>query len=358
MKIYQLLPTLSRGDAIGNEAQAIRELLASEGYETGIFAERVDPRLPEGTASGVGEMPKLTDEDILLYHLSTGSRLNRLLPSFGGRIFVRYHNITPPEFFRGYSPRSYKRAKQGYEELRALAPHTEYALAVSGYNRVQMRENGYTCPIGVCPILIPFSDYDREPDAGTLARYQEDSRTNLLFVGRIAPNKKQEDIIRAFCRYRETYNPKSRLILAGNAADMQRYENRLRAYVKELGLEDAVVITGFISFAELLALYRAADVFVCMSEHEGFCVPLVEAMYFRKPIVAFRAAAIPETLGKGGLLLDSKDPDLAAAAVHRAVTDQTLREKMLREQQNRLKEFSYEKVRTRFLMCLSEQAEN
>ena len=358
MRIYQLLPTLSRGDAIGNEVQAIRKLLAEEGYETGIYAERIDPRLPEGTAFSVDNLPPLTEEDVLLYHLSTGSRLNRMLPGFGGRKVIRYHNITPPAFFRGYSPRSFKPARQGYEELRALAGWTEYAVAVSGYNRDQLRENGFTCPVGVCPILLSFPDYGKEPDAGIMAGYQGDGWTNLLFVGRIAPNKKQEDVIRAFYRYREMYNPRSRLILAGNAADMQRYENRLRAYVRELKLEDAVIITGYISFSELLAWYRVADIFVCMSEHEGFCVPLVEAMYFGKPVVAFRAAAIRETLGKGGLLLDSKDPDLAAAAIHRVINDRVLRETILREQQEQLKEYSYQNVRNRFLTCLTERTEN
>ena len=355
MRICQLLPTLSRGDAIGNEAVAIREMLQTVGYEAGIYAERVDPRLPEGTGYTYDRMPALAQEDILLYHLSTGSRLNRLMPAFGGRKVIRYHNITPPEFFKPYSPRAYKLGKRGYEEMRFLAGRAERVIAVSGYNRDQLRENGYTCPIDVCPILIPYTDYDREPDPAIMAESRETGLTNLLFVGRITPNKKQEDVIRAFYCYRKRYNVQSRLILAGNPAGMQRYDERLKAYVSELGLDGSVVFTGHTSFPELLARYRTADVFVCMSEHEGFCVPMLEAMHFGKPIVAYRAAAIPDTVGKGALLLDTKDPETAAAAIHRVLNDRDLRNALLVEQQKQLEKYSYDRVRKQLFTCLTGQ---
>ena len=332
MRICQLLPTLSRGDAIGNEAVAIREMLKDAGYETGIYAERVDPRLPEGTGYTYDRMPALTQEDILLYHLSTGSRLNRLMPSFGGRKVIRYHNITPPEFFKPYSPRAYKLGKRGYEEMRFLAGRAERVIAVSGYNRDQLRENGYTCPIDVCPILIPYTDYDREPDPAVMAESRETGLTNLLFVGRIAPNKKQEDVVRAFYCYRRRYNVQSRLILAGNPAGMQRYDERLKAYVSELGLDGSVVFTGHISFPELLARYRTADVFVCMSEHEGFCIPVVEAMHFSLPVIAYQSSAVPETLGRGGICTPDKDGPVVAAIMDRVIQDTQLREAMRLEQ--------------------------
>ena len=356
MRICQLLPTLSAGDAVGNEARAIRDLLAGAGYETGIYAEKVDPLLPAGTGYPMGQMPELTDGDILLYHLSTGTRLNRLLPKLGGRKVIRYHNITPPEFFRHYSPRAYRRGKAGYEEMRFLADKTGYVIAVSGYNREQLRENGYTCPIDVCPLLISFSDYDTAPDPKVTAAYGEDDWTNLLFVGRIVPNKKQEDVIRAYACYRRRYNPKSRLILAGSARGMERYEGRLRSYVKTLGVEDGVIFTGYCSFEEILAWYRAADAFVCMSGHEGFCVPLAEAMYFGVPIVAYRTAAVPETAGNGALLLDSRDPETAAAAIHRTLTDGALKAYLLAEQEKQLAQYSYDNVRKRMLACLAKEA--
>ena len=369
MRIIQLLPTLSRGDAIGNEAIAIRDMLRSAGRETGIYAEHVDPALPEGTALDPERLPALATEDILLYHLSTGTRLNKLLPTLGGRKLIRYHNITPPEFFRPYSPRAYKLGQKGYEGMRFLADKADRVIAASDYNRRQLRENGYICPIDVCPILIPFSEYDQAPDPAIPARFPSRSQgsewTNLLFVGRITPNKKQEDAIKAFCAYHRRYNPKSRLILAGNAAGMRRYDERLKAYAVALfppdarfsgdqpsGIRDAdppVIFTGRVTFPELLAWYRVSDAFLCMSEHEGFCVPLTEAMHFGKPIVAFRAAAVPETAGRGALLLDTKDPETAAEAIHRVLTDADIREALRQEQRKQLERYSYENTRKTLL---------
>ena len=227
-----------------------------------------------------------------------------------------------------------------------------YGIADSDFNRQDMRRLGFRCPIDVCPIVIPLEDYGREPDEEVLKQYRGDGVTNLLFVGRIAPNKKQENVIRAFRHYRKYYNPKSRLFLVGSSTGMESYLGRLKKYVKALGIEDGVVFPGQISFRAILAYYRLADVFVCMSEHEGFCVPVVEAMYFGKPIVALRAAAVPGTLGKAGLLLEDSDPAVAAAAIDRVVRDEKLRDALKTEREKQLKKFSYEVVSERMKKCL------
>ena len=137
---------------------------------------------------------------------------------------------------------------------------------------------GYTCPIDVCPIIIPFADYDREPDAEVLARYRGDGKKNWMFLGRVSPNKKAEDVIRAFTCYKRDYEPESRLFLIGRTGGVKLYDKALENYIRLLGVEDSVIMPGHVTFAEILAYYHLADVFVCMSEHEGFCVPLVEAM--------------------------------------------------------------------------------
>ena len=134
---------------------------------------------------------------------------------------------------------------------------------------------------------------------------------------------------------------------------MEKYENQLRDYVKLLGIEDKVIFPGHIKFSAILAYYRLADVFVCMSEHEGFCVPVVEAMYFRKPIVAYASSAIPETMGKGGLLLYSKDPLIAAEAINRVIVDSNLRDYILSRQEEELKRFQYDAVKAKFIECLN-----
>jgi glycosyltransferase involved in cell wall biosynthesis len=179
-----------------------------------------------------------------------------------------------------------------------------------------------------------------------------DGRHNILFVGRISPNKKQEDVIRAFCCYRKEYDPESRLILIGSAGSMENYLEALKDYVRQLGLEESVVFPGHIRFAEILAYYRTADVFLCMSEHEGFCVPLVEAMYFGVPIAAYAAAAVPDTLGNGGLLLDSKEPAYAAAAMDRIIRDEGLRALIRKGQEAVLARFSRAETEKQMKECL------
>ena len=209
---------------------------------------------------------------------------------------------------------------------------------------------GYTCPIDVRPILIPFSDYEQEPSKNILKRYEGDGYTNILFVGRIAPNKKYEDLIRAFYYYKRI-NPKSRLILVGNPLGFERYDESLKQYAKELGLDD-IIFTGGVPFQEILAYYHLADAFLCMSEHEGFCVPLVEAMFFHVPIFAYDSTAIPSTLGGSGVLLEEKNPIFVAKVMQRVLEDERLKEQVVKGQQERLQDFSYERIYAQLEKCM------
>ncbi len=346
MRIVQLLPTLSYGDAVSNDAIALSGVISGMGYDTGIYAEIIDKRLPAGTARKADKLTAPGSDDIIIYHKSTGTDLDKKLGDFPCRKIMIYHNITPPEFFRPYNTEAAALTSRGYEGLRQLRDKVDMCLAVSEYNKADLLRYGYTCPIEVRPILIPFSDYDKEPDGDTLARFN-DGRTNILFVGRIAPNKKQEDVIRAFFRYKEL-DPSARLILAGSWAGFENYADRLKDYTKALGIAGDVIFTGKCSFAEILAYYRTASAFLCMSEHEGFCVPLVEAMHFGVPVAARDTSAIAGTLGGSGMLLPDSDPVFAARVIQRIVHDTALREQIVAEQKRRLEDFSYEKIRALF----------
>lgn len=353
MRVIQILPTLGWGDAVGNDTRAIYRILKDEGYDTVIGAEAVDRRIPKDEAAELKDLPKIRDEDLVIYHGSTGSKLNFDIAGYPGRKIMIYHNITPPEFFRRYNKEARENMEYGYEGIRYLKDKFTYCIADSEYNKQELRRMGYECDIDVCPILIPFEDYDREPSAKVLKQYR-DGKKNWLFVGRIAPNKKQEDVIRAFYCYQRDYEPESRLFLVGNAGGMEVYEARLRNYIHMLGLDEKVIIPGHIPFDETLAYYRLADVFVCMSEHEGFCVPLAEAMHFGVPIAAYGCCAVPDTLGTGGILLDSKEPEIAAAAANRLITDEALRAAILDGQQEMLQKYAYETVKSRLLALLKD----
>lgn len=341
MRILQLMPTLAYGDAVGNDALAIHRLLEDKGYETKIYAQIIDERIPGGIAQYACRL-ETCEKDVVLYHMSTGSELNAEFAKMSGRKIMIYHNITPPHFFKGYQPFLEGLCRDGRYGLQYLADEVDYAIADSEYNAKELKALNYSCPVDVAPILISFEDYEKRPDKQTLEKYK-DGKTNIIFTGRIAPNKKQEDVISAFYHYQKYYNKKSRLILVGSYFNMESYYERLKDYAKRLGAEN-VVFTGHIGFEEMLSCYKAADLFLCMSEHEGFCVPLVEAMYFGIPVVAYDSSAVGDTLGEGGILLEKKEPLETAGIMDRVIRDEALRERILAGQKKRLRDFGKERI--------------
>ena len=349
MKVLQLLPTLAFGDAVGNDAIAMHRILVQLGYETKIYAENIDSRINRDIAESYLSFPAVNQDDLIIYHFSIGSVVMRdlLMQQCCRRIMV-YHNITPAKYFSSYD--KYFKNLVDKAQLKGIV---SFAIADSEYNRRDLLQAGYTCPICVLPILIPFRDYAQAPDAAVLEKYRDDNYTNILFVGRMAPNKKIEDVIRAFAYYKRQYNARSRLFLVGSDRVLDLYSERIRRYIKRLALEDSVIISAHVPFTHILAYYRLADVFLCMSEHEGFCVPLVEAMYFSVPVVARSMAAVPETLGNAGLLLDSEDSAIAASAIHEIVSNASLRSRIQDEERSRLQAFSSDTIREHFTALLS-----
>lgn len=343
MKIIQIVSTLSFGDAVGNDVLAFQKKLRTMGYQSEIYAEIIDMRMPKGTALLVEKLPRLTKEDIVIYHLSTGCAMNYQLEKLGARKILVYHNITPPHYYHMYSEAAEKLCEEGLKGAKHLAGHVDYCLAVSEFNKQNLIDMGYQCSIDVLPILIPFEDYQKAPRQETIARYS-DGWTNILFTGRIAPNKKQEDVIRAFHLYKKYYNPKSRLILVGSHTGMDRYYARLKSYVNALDIRDSVIFPGHIKFDEILAYYKLADLFLCQSEHEGFCVPLVEAMYFGIPIVAYDSSAISETLDGCGIVLKEKNALETAGVMNKVLTDDRIKNELMRREQRRIEALAYENV--------------
>ncbi len=350
MRMIQLLPTLSYGDGVGNDTLAIDRIIKELGYETKIYAENIDSRIGKGLAEKVEKMPRPDQNDRILYHLSTGTALNEKLKDLPGKKLIIYHNITPAHFFKEYSRISYDLCESGRSAISQLRETADYCWADSGYNRQELLENGYSCNIDVIPVVIPFVDYNREPDKTILKKYNDDW-VNLVFVGRISPNKKQEDIIKTFFYYKNFINAKARLFLVGSYSGTERYYDRLCRYIKELKLSD-VYITGHIKFQEILSYYHLADVFLCMSEHEGFCIPLLEAMHFKIPIVAYAYTGVSETLADAGLTLKEKDCKVAAEMIRMILENNDLRNAIIEQQNKRLEDFSYEKTKEKIVRCL------
>lgn len=348
MKIIQLLPTVSYGDAVSNEALALDRIIKSMGLDTEIYAETVGKNL---SVKNVRTLKRISGDDIIIYHMSTGTDLNFSLNRTVCRKIMIYHNITPPEFFRPYSREMFALTNYGYQGLEHLKNTFDMCIADSEYNKLQLIEYGYRCHIEVCPVLIPFRNYRKAPDRYIINKYS-DGWTNIIFVGRIAPNKKQEDIIRTFYCYKKI-NPESRLILVGSWAGMEKYYNRLKKYVAVLKLDD-VIFTGHITFDEILAYYQTANIFLCMSSHEGFCVPLAEAMFFNIPVIALDAGAVADTLGESGVLLPDNNPFYASEKISMILNDETFRHDILKKQKKRLSDFSYRKTGNLFRKILTD----
>ena len=345
MRIIQIVPIMAFGDAIGNDTLALNDTLNENGYTAEIYAKHVDERL-NGSVKLL-DTYQCQQDDVIIYHLSTGSDVNYEISEYPCRIVIMYHNITPGHFFTKYDIEAQKVCDSGRRAAGYLKKKADFCLADSGYNKAELIEMGYTCPIEVLPILIAFDDYKKKPNAQVIRKYK-DGWENIVFTGRVAPNKKHEDIIAAFSYYKKYINPKSRLLLVGRHDFFPGYFGRLQKYVERLGVQD-VIFTGQVKFDEILAYYEVADVFVCLSEHEGFCVPLVESMMFDVPIIAYDSCAVGETLGGSGLLLKDKRPEVVAEAIRMIMTDSKLKQQLIEGQRERLKDFEHDVIKEQFL---------
>jgi glycosyltransferase involved in cell wall biosynthesis len=327
--IHQVLATLGYGDAIGHEVLGIQRALEAAGYSSSIFVETADPRLEDLTRDYRDMVGRLTPEDVLIHHFSIGSRASRTAYALPGRMALVYHNITPPEYFIGVHKDLVKLCFRGRRELTAYIDRSELALGDSEYNRLELEALGFPVT-GVLPVVPDFTHLDVVPDRA-LAGGFDDDWTNVMFVGRVIPNKKFEDVIRAFHVYRTRHNPRSRLLLVGSYSGFERYLELLTALVARLGTPD-VHFLGHVSNEELSALYDVADLFLCASEHEGFCVPLIEAFYKRVPVVAFAATAVPATMDGGGVLYETKDPGEIAKVMDAVLSDAALEQAIVESQ--------------------------
>jgi glycosyltransferase involved in cell wall biosynthesis len=329
-RIHILTPSLVPYDAIGNDATQMRETFLRRGYPVRIFAEGIHPRCT-GIAEPLSKAPAelwQSPEDILIYHHSMGWGLGEaILFKAKNRIFVRYHNVTPPRFFARYSLQYQHICTAGLDSTRRIARRRNMTvLGDSTFNCEDMIALG--APPENCRVLAPLhltKELGREPfDIPTIQRYSGEM-VNILFVGGIKPNKGHARAIRAFAGYHHQFNSRSRLIFAGGIDDRLRaYIDNLRQLAASLGVADQVIFTGSVTGSQLKSLYVTADVFLCTSEHEGFCVPLVEAMYFRVPIVAWGKAAVPETIGGCGFVLEHWDEVQCASYISELVNDTDL----------------------------------
>ena len=377
MRVHQFHPVLASGDAMSNHVFALERKLREWGHQPASYAIEAKPGV-----TGVLPYRRLfrtvRPEDLLILHYSMGHEVFDQLVKLPGRKVLVYHNVTPPEFFSGINPHAAAFAQLGRTQLRSLVGKVDLAVGVSEYNRRELADAGFE-PTATVPILIDWDALAVPPDEGVLAAWGGGARgagnagnaaagnaaagnaaagnagrTTLLFVGRVSPNKRHDDLIRMLAYYRRCIDPKAHLLLVGSYRDQPQYHARVASLARELGLADAVTFTGPVPVSHLVAYYASASVFISLSEHEGFCVPLLEAMHFRLPIVAYDAAAVGETAGDAAILLPRKDLAEAAEACALAIESGELRRSLIAAGERRVADFASERValRTREVLGL------
>jgi glycosyltransferase involved in cell wall biosynthesis len=317
-RVHQVLATLGYGDAIGHEVLGIHRALRDAGFDSEIIVETADPRLEGLTIDYRDAVEQVAADDLLIHHFSLGSRASRTAFALPCRMALVYHNITPPEYFLGVHDQLVRQCYHGRRELLPYRARVELALGDSEFNRQELESLGFP-NTAVLPVVPGFAHLDVAPDPRVGSAY-DDEWTNVLFVGRVIPNKRPDNLIRFFHAYQALYNPRSRLILAGSYGGFETYLAQLHALIARLGVHD-VHLLGQVTNEELTALYDVADLFLCASEHEGFCVPLVEAFYTRVPVLAYAATAVPATMDGGGVLFHDRDPRRVAALMHGIIAD-------------------------------------
>ena len=345
LAIHQFVHTLHYGDAISGEALTIRSILQAQGIESEIFSLHTHPKLKQFARpwTEFAELAAKQQDEAknvaVLFHYSIGSPLGELLLETPGitRMLV-YHNLTPEHWFRAYNPRVTSDLIAGREELPGLLSKMDVVLADSEFNRNELTEMGCNSA-QVLPLVLDEEKWRVTANKGIAKALGSSGEVNILHVGRIAPNKCIEDILKSFYFYHHKIEKKSKLWLIGGEIDTELYAFELRRMVTELRLKEAVRFVGSVADSELRAFYEGSDCYLCMSEHEGFCVPLLEAMHFGLPVVAYDAGAVSATLKGGGILLKEKRHAEVAELMNSIISSPDVSRPLIEAGKQRVSEF-------------------
>ncbi len=338
MRVHQIVPRLDAGDAVSNQALCIHKLLTEWGFESRIFANGMDEYGKTYAAYDHHYREFMGNkDDLVIFHLAIYCGSYQMFLESRNRKVLIYHNITPPEFYECFYPEAAHLCRLGKGLLPQLA-EVDLALGDSDFNRREMVAAGFVeAKTGVLPINPPLDKLDGIEEDEAFLQQLGDGKVNMLFVGRVVPNKRVEDIVKLFYCYHRGINARSRLIVAGSL--LNTYYSALLSMAQRMGIQDRVHFLGKISDARLKSCYLGSHYYVSMSEHEGFCVPLLEAFHFDVPVLAYAAGAVPETMGGAGVIFDEKDYALLAELVDRLERDGFMRERLLESQRLRLQDF-------------------
>ena len=344
MIVNQWVPAAHKGDAIGDSARRVRSLLRELGHQSDLYAMTIDDDLrgdviPWTDASA-------TSGDLTIFHFALVSPMTQAFAQLPSGRVLQYHNVTPAHFFAGYDADIFRLAMLGRQDLKSLAGHTDMAFGDSEYNRQELESLGFT-NTGVFPIAVDTGRIIGAPRRPALEKVLEDEGwLNFLFVGRIVPNKKIEDHIKLAEHYKRYVDEQYRFIFVGKTDATPKYYAAIQAMIERFRMpEGRFIFTGPVPDDDLATYYRMADVYISLSEHEGFCVPLLEAMAADVPVLAYSAAAVPDTLGGAGVQFAPKDLEYAAELLGELAYNDTLRAQVIAGQRRRLADFGDDRIR-------------
>lgn len=342
MNIHQVMDALDYGDAVSNHAVNLRELLLEMGYNSGIYSKYVHNNRKQ-LFNPVDKL-KVNNEDIILFHFSGKSEIVQKIIDMKCKKLLVYHNVTPAHFFEKIG-NFYKYCNEGLKQLKNITHSFDGFIADSEFNKNDLNKMGVN-NVQVLPIVIDFEAMSSHIiNESLLSQYKSRSQTNFLFVGRVAPNKKHEDIIDIFEYYYTNINRNSNLIFVGNYEHYMEYYTTLIKKIQSLHCKSNITFTGKVSSEDLHTYYKLADIFLCMSEHEGFCVPLLESMHYSIPTLAFDAGAIKYTMGDAGILIYEKDHKRIAELCNVIISDESLKEKIINKQKKWLIQYERQKIK-------------
>jgi L-malate glycosyltransferase len=345
MIVNQWVPAAHRGDAIGDSARRVRSLLRELGHQSDLYAMTIDDDLR-------GDVIPWTDAgatrgDLTIFHFALVSPMTAAFARLSSGRVLQYHNVTPAHFFAGYDAAIFRLAMLGREDLKSLVGQTDIALGDSEYNRQELESMGFT-NTGVFPIAVDTGRISAAPRRPALEKVlEEEGWLNFLFVGRIVPNKKIEDHIKLAEHYKRYVDEQYRFIFVGRTDATPTYYAAIQSMIERYRMPAGrFIFTGPVPDDDLATYYRMANVYISLSEHEGFCVPLLEAMAADVPVLAYSVAAIPDTLGGAGVQFAPKDLEYAAELLGELAYNDTLRAQVIAGQRRRLGDFGDDRIRT------------
>ena len=352
--IHQFTPVLSKYDAIGKTILELQKVIIDLGYDSKIIVEKPIDQTSKITTKYTDYEPQITD--LLLYHHSIGSDLVDFVCNQKNPKMLCYHNITRPHFFEKYDVTISNELQEGISQLDKLSNYFNYVMAASEFTKHELLMRGFKeiLPFQYFLNLERFDNFT--PDKNIIEKYS--NTTNILFVGRKVPNKKIDDLIKIFAYYK-ILNPNSKLFVLGGSWSVEKYIDELEELKQLLRINpDDIVSIDLLSDEELASYYKIADVFLCMSEHEGFCIPLLEAMKFGVPIIAYNSTSVPNTLGECGILVNHKIFPEIAEMIDLITKNDSIKNVITQKQYKHMKLFSHEdscKIFEDNLKCFQEK---